>query len=91
MHRPQEHLPEWSGGMQDMRSPAIDDAYVDLVCHDSVVLHRDTASTEWCEDTYFFCSPFCRQRFRATPSAFVPPRGQSIHSQIPTRGFHATA
>lgn len=91
MRKPRERLREQVGRTQDMRSREIDDEYVDLVCHHAVAVQNETASARWREDTYFFCSPFCRQRFRAEPSAFVPAQYPFTHSQTTTREFHATA
>ncbi|NIO42884.1 MAG: hypothetical protein GTO41_23655 [Burkholderiales bacterium] len=47
------------------------DEFVDFSCHEVVRITPQTPTSTWRDDTFFFCSSFCRQRFVRAPDEFL--------------------
>lgn len=63
---------------------------IDLVCHDVVRLSPETPRIRWGDDTFFFCSTFCRRRFAVSPAAHLAGSANYEHSTC-TGGKNAAA
>jgi YHS domain-containing protein len=60
--------------------PLTGDELIDLTCHDVVRVQRNTSRLQCGDDTFYFCSPFCRHRFAVALEAFVPLRDHNDQS-----------
>ncbi len=54
--------------------PRCGDQFVDVSCHGVVRITPQTPRLKWRNDTFFFCSTFCRQRFAQTPDEILTAR-----------------
>ncbi len=54
--------------------PRTGDEYLDFSCHEIVRITPHTPSLIWRDDTFFFCSSFCQQRFAQAPDEFLMAR-----------------
>ncbi len=70
--------------------PRCGDEYVDFSCHALVQITPPTPTSKWRNDTFFFCSTFCRQRFAQAPDEFLTVRDIRDDS-IRNGGSHAAA
>lgn len=57
--------------------PLTGDELIDLTCYDVVRIQRDTWRLQCGDDTFYFCSPFCRHRFAVALEALIPVREHS--------------
>lgn len=47
------------------------DQFVDVSCHGIVRITLQTPRLKWRNDTFFFCSTFCRERFARAPDEIL--------------------
>ena len=59
------------------------DELIDLTCYDVVRVQHDTSRLQCGDDTFYFCSPFCRHRFTVALEAFVPVRSHNDQPSAP--------
>ncbi len=63
--------------------PLTGDELIDLTCYDVVRVKRKTSRLQCGDDTFYFCSPFCRHRFAVALKAFVPVRDRNDQPSAP--------
>jgi len=51
--------------------PRCGDQLVDVSCHGIVRITLQTPRLKWRDDTFFFCSTLCRERFARAPDEFL--------------------
>jgi YHS domain-containing protein len=63
--------------------PLTGDELIDLTCYNVVQVQRNTSRLQCGDDTFYFCSPFCRHRFADALKAFVPVRDHNDRLSAP--------
>ena len=70
---------------------ATGESVIDHVCHDVVQVRDSALQRQWNEDTFYFCSPFCRRRFDAEPTTYLLAPNDERDASACCGNDHATA